>query len=81
MLDINLTVDDNSQYFTTPRKHDHSSTVPSSKIPLVSDPPQCHHNITTYMTHQKVLPSGKEYIYFKLMEELPEKHSVINQGH
>ena len=37
MLDMNVTVDGDSQYFTTPRKHNHSATVPSYQVSLKYD--------------------------------------------
>ena len=80
-----VTVDNKSQYFATYIKYNHSTTVPSAnkntfdQVTLVSDTLQSQQYTTTHMTHHKIPPFEKEYIYFKLMEELPGQHSVTNR--
>ena len=49
MLDKNATVDDDSRYFETPRKNNHSATATSYQVLLVSDTLKCKHNTTTQM--------------------------------
>ena len=65
MLYKNITVDDKSQDFETPRKHNHSATAPSTHVSLGYDKLQFQHNITNHMKLQKIPPSGKEYICLK----------------
>ena len=65
MLYKNVTVDDKSQDFATPRKHNHSATAPSTHVSLGYDKLQFQHNITNHMKLQKIPPSGKEYICFQ----------------
>ena len=65
MLGKNFACDDNSQYFSTPIKHNHVSTAQSFRVPLILDLLQCQHNITPKMTCQKLPPYGMEYIYFQ----------------
>ena len=65
MLDKNVTVDDDSQLFETPRKKDHGDTKTISQILLIYYWPQCKNNNTTKMTGQKLPPSRKEYILFQ----------------
>ena len=50
MLDNNATVDDDSQYFETTRKNNHSATAKISQVLLGYDPLQFQHNSTTLMT-------------------------------
>ena len=74
-----------NQSFLTPIKHNHSDTAPSAnnnvfgQFPLGSDPLQCQKYNTTHMTQQKSLHPERIISVFKLMEELPVKHSVPNQ--
>ena len=63
MLYTNVTVDDGSQYFTTPIKQNQNPTVPIYQVLLGSDPMKDHHNITTHTTLMKLPLYGKEYIY------------------
>ena len=42
---------------------------------------QFQKNNITHITGQKLPPSGKGYIYFKLTGKLPTNHSVTNNGH
>ena len=64
-LDTNVTVDENSQFFATPRKNNHSTTEPSTQVLLVSDTLPYQQNTTTHMIHKKLPPSGKYYICFR----------------
>ena len=54
MLDTNVNVDEESQSFKTPRKHNHSVAAPSAQVLLRSDTLQYYHNITTHITYQKL---------------------------
>ena len=65
MLDLNVTVDDKSQSFYTPRKYNHSATASNVHIPLGYDTMKFKQNITTHMKRQKLTPPGKEYLCFQ----------------
>ena len=65
MLDTNVNVNDDSQYFATPRKHNQIDTEQIYQVLLGSDLPKCKQNIKTHMTRQKIPPSVKEYLCCK----------------
>ena len=54
MLDKNTTVDDKSQSFATPKKHNNIIDTQVSQALLQSDTMKCEHNTKTHMTRQKV---------------------------
>ena len=58
MLDMNVTVYYDSQYFETPRENNHSETAPKFHIVFGSDTLHFPHNSTTRMTGQKLPPYG-----------------------
>ena len=59
MLDKNVNVDDNSQYFATPIYQNHSATAPSAQVFLLYDTLKYKQHIKTDMTHHKLPPFGK----------------------
>ena len=65
MLDINVTGDGDYQSFATPQKDNCRSNALSKQVMLGSDQLKFHHNITTYITHQKLIPSRKDYFCFQ----------------
>ena len=65
MIDKNVTVGDDFQYFEAPGKKNHCDTAPTPQVLLGYDSLQCLHNNTTDKTDQKLNPSGKEYLCFK----------------
>ena len=66
-----MNIDDKSQYFATPRKHNHSATESSTsnniynQVKLVLYPMQYQINTTTNMKHQKIPPNKNEYVCFQ----------------
>ena len=76
-----VTVDDESQYFETPIKHNHSATAPITHFLLGDYTIKCQHNTTTHTKGQKIPPSGKGHIYFKLTGKMTMQQSVKNLGH
>ena len=60
MLDKNVIVDDKSQGFETPIKHNYSVTAPRDQVLLGSDTLQFQHNTTTHITLQKLPPSVRD---------------------
>ena len=69
MLYNNITVDDELNYFETPRGGNKSGTASSTQVMLGSDILQCQHSTPTYPTSQKIPPSGNEYIFFQTDRE------------
>ena len=71
MLEKDITVDDESQYFEIPRNHNHSDTASRSdtnmfdKVLVEPDTLQCQKHTTNFMQHQKLPPYGKEYLCFQ----------------
>ena len=59
MVDTNITLDENSQYFSTPRKYNHSETASRAQVMLGFDTLQCQHNNTSQITLQELSPYGK----------------------
>ena len=80
MLNKNYAVNDNSQSFTAPRKHNHSATATNIHILLGSDTLECHHTITTHMTHQKLPLYVKEYICFQTDERTSQAEHCYRSG-
>ena len=66
ILYTNITGDDDSQSFKTPRKHNRNANTQSFHSPLILDSLQCQHNITPNTTRKKLPPFGKEHLFFKL---------------
>ena len=73
-LSTTMNIDKKSNHISNPPKNNHSATEHSAnnnfsdQVTLVSDPKQCQKNTTTHMTHQKIHPSKKEYIYIFLTD-------------
>ena len=67
ILDMYITVDYESQFFSNHIKHNHGSTERSSdknifgQVPLGSDTLQSQKYTTTHMTRQELPPSVREY--------------------
>ena len=78
MLDKNVPSDDYSQ-FSTPGKHNHSTTEKRFHVPLISDSLQYKHDIKTKTTRQKFLSLERSIFVFKITEEITEPHSVPNK--
>ena len=64
MLETNVTVVYDSQYFVALRKNNHIDTAPRSQVELRYDIPQCKNNNTTHTICQKHPLPGKEYLCF-----------------
>ena len=62
MLNMNVTVDDDLQSFSIPRKHNHGATAHSSQVFQISDTLQFQKNTTTRMECQKISPFAKYYL-------------------
>ena len=65
MLDMNITVVDDSQYFTAIIKYKHSDTEPIPQVDLDYNILQCNKNKKTNMKcHKNTIP-GREYLCFQ----------------
>ena len=78
---------DDEKYFATPRKQNHSATAicdtntTTDQVHLEVNLPPCQKSPPGPKTSLKISPSEREYLFFKLMEELISQHSFPNQGH
>ena len=79
MLDTNVTDDDKSHSYETPRKNNHSSTAQSFHVQLKSDSLQCQHDIPPKMTCKNFLHMESSIFVFRLTEQLPKPHSFPKQ--
>ena len=65
MLDMNVTVVDDSQSFISLIKQNYSDTETRSQVELGYNILQCYNNTTTHMKYQKQHLPGKEYLWFQ----------------
>ena len=84
-VDTDVNNDDNSKSFVTPRRHNNSDTELSDKnIKTTKDKFKVNtrlyqHSPLNPATSLKLLSSVTDYIYFKLMIELPRPPNVTSQ--
>ena len=85
MLATAVNIDDKSQSFATPKKQNHSPNESisnnnvSGQVPFGSHLVKYQQKTTTQTTHQKLPPSGKEYLCFQTDEKNPKSQSEQNQ--